>query len=404
MISRLEIQNYKALKNVALDLTPIHVLIGPNDSGKTSILEALQILSAVTSNGRKENPILGREPRELYSFGQDSNAIEFSLHLYDHDKSSPIWNLSLSSSGNDWSTTGRLKISSTQEYSIPFAREICAPSAKPFLESFEIASAEPPISAINWDTIRSLAHSTTKHLQASLYGIQIYRWIPRHLALPVGLNADRKFRMDESGFGLPTLLDDILSSDRRRFDELERRFQEIFPEVESLSTPTQKGYASAPSNGTETPGVDGKGLEFKFKHIEKPLSAGSVSDGYLIILAYLALLHTPQPPPMLLIEEPENGIHPKRLAEIVRMLRSLTEREGGPQILLTTHSPYLLDEFKPEEVTLCTKGEDGTVTTRRVSESETVKSESGVFSLGEIWSGEDAESLFPSSAKTGTGE
>src|SRR5437016_3939893 len=41
MITQFRIQNYKALRDVTLDLTPIHVLIGPNDSGKTSILEAI---------------------------------------------------------------------------------------------------------------------------------------------------------------------------------------------------------------------------------------------------------------------------------------------------------------------------------------------------------------------------
>ena len=41
MITRFRVQNYKALRDVTLDLTPMHVLIGPNDSGKTSVLEAL---------------------------------------------------------------------------------------------------------------------------------------------------------------------------------------------------------------------------------------------------------------------------------------------------------------------------------------------------------------------------
>lgn len=44
MIKRLEVQNYKALRDITLDLTPIHVLIGPNDSGKTSALEAITAL------------------------------------------------------------------------------------------------------------------------------------------------------------------------------------------------------------------------------------------------------------------------------------------------------------------------------------------------------------------------
>ena len=44
MITRFRVQNYKALRDVTLDLTPVHVLIGPNDSGKTSLLEALAAL------------------------------------------------------------------------------------------------------------------------------------------------------------------------------------------------------------------------------------------------------------------------------------------------------------------------------------------------------------------------
>lgn len=44
MITRFSVQNYKALRDISIDLTPVHVLIGPNDSGKTSIMEALAAL------------------------------------------------------------------------------------------------------------------------------------------------------------------------------------------------------------------------------------------------------------------------------------------------------------------------------------------------------------------------
>ena len=44
MITKFRVQNYKALRDVTLDLTPMHLLIGPNDSGKTSILEAIAAL------------------------------------------------------------------------------------------------------------------------------------------------------------------------------------------------------------------------------------------------------------------------------------------------------------------------------------------------------------------------
>src|SRR5580698_6051379 len=44
MITQFRVQNYKALRDVSVDLTPLHVLIGPNNSGKTSVLEAIQAL------------------------------------------------------------------------------------------------------------------------------------------------------------------------------------------------------------------------------------------------------------------------------------------------------------------------------------------------------------------------
>ena len=50
MITRFRVQNYKALRDVTLDLTPIHVLIGPNDTGKTSILEAIAALCRSTDH------------------------------------------------------------------------------------------------------------------------------------------------------------------------------------------------------------------------------------------------------------------------------------------------------------------------------------------------------------------
>jgi AAA15 family ATPase/GTPase len=44
MITAFRVQNFEALRDVALDLTPIHALIGPNDTGKTSVLEAIDAL------------------------------------------------------------------------------------------------------------------------------------------------------------------------------------------------------------------------------------------------------------------------------------------------------------------------------------------------------------------------
>ena len=68
--------------------------------------------------------------------------------------------------------------------------------------------------------------------------------------------------------------------------------------------------------------------------------------------------HLPEPPPLLLIEEPENGIYPKLLEEVVRLLKQLVRAnrsERFPEIILSTHSPYVSSFFPPEEVTFLSR-------------------------------------------------
>lgn len=128
------------------------------------------------------------------------------------------------------------------------------------------------------------------------------------------------------------------------------------------------------------------------------VSASQVSDGVLLILAYLTVLYLPQPPRVVLVEEPENGIHPKRLQDVLRILRDLVKEQAHTQVILTTHSPYVVDLFEPNEVTLCQMEKDGSVSVCPLSKSKTVREQLDVFTLGEIWTAEGDEALARSSA------
>ena len=82
----------------------------------------------------------------------------------------------------------------------------------------------------------------------------------------------------------------------------------------------------------------------------RTIRAQQASDGAILFLGLLALIYSPEPPKLLLIEEPEKGVYPKRLEEVIRLIRRLQEAPSGrpaPQIIMTTHSPYLLDSFHP---------------------------------------------------------
>ena len=90
-----------------------------------------------------------------------------------------------------------------------------------------------------------------------------------------------------------------------------------------------------------------------------------------------------QPQHFIGIEEPENFVHPK-------LLRDLGEEciiaSQSSQILVTTHSPYLLDSLKPDQLRVLSRGKDGFTTTRTVSDMPLVNDyliEGGL--LGESW-------------------
>ena len=108
----------------------------------------------------------------------------------------------------------------------------------------------------------------------------------------------------------------------------------------------------------------------------------------------------PEPPRLVLLEEPENGIYPKRLAEVITLLKTMAKGTPGvrfPQIVLSTHSPYVLSFFEPEEVTFLSRDlKTGGVRARPMRGAPNIRERlaDGQFYLGELWYNLSEEELF----------
>jgi len=230
-----------------------------------------------------------------------------------------------------------------------------------------------------------------------LQGAQMYQLSPRLMALPCGLNSTRKFRLDPDGFGLGSLLDDILGYDVSLFSSIQKSFVDYFPQFSSVRIETQKAvHRDYQESGIHHYSeAEGKGIYFKLKSGDS-IRAQQASDGVILLLGFLALMHTPTPPKILLIEEPETGIYPKRLAEVIKLLkRFATEYPNAPQIIMTTHSPYLLSFFEPDEVTFMQRKDASTVVARPLRDAPNIRERmEGGFYLGELWYNLSEEELF----------
>jgi predicted ATPase len=110
-----------------------------------------------------------------------------------------------------------------------------------------------------------------------------------------------------------------------------------------------------------------------------------LSTGTLRILALLALLHHPSPPPLIIIEEIENGLDPKSVYMIINEMRRVIE-DGKAQIILTTHSPYLLNLLHIDHVILVERVQSHPVF-RRPGDDERLRQWSESFGLGGLYTG-----------------
>ena len=99
-------------------------------------------------------------------------------------------------------------------------------------------------------------------------------------------------------------------------------------------------------------------LRFQDGSFKTPFLDRYVSDGTIKMFAYLVLLHDPRPHPLLCVEEPENQLYPRLMAELAEEFR-LYARRGG-QVLVSTHSPDFLNAVGLDEVCWLVKRQGGT--------------------------------------------
>ena len=120
-------------------------------------------------------------------------------------------------------------------------------------------------------------------------------------------------------------------------------------------------------------------VELDLREGEKLVSARILSEGTLRMLGLLALVSAKEPPALIGFEEPENGIHPRRIQRIARFLETRMILEDV-QFIATTHSSLLPDLVPPESLYVCRKVDGNT-------EIEPFN----MMSAGPIWKTSDIE-------------
>jgi len=335
-IRRLVAKNYGCLKDVSIELTPLHAFIGPNDSGKSTILRAVRTLLQLASGTFQLVDNAWREPFTPYITsvaGLDlavSFADETGYRIRSH-AASPLYSVIENGFGPRCGNNRN------------FQRELATPSS-----------------------IHEL--TAMNQLGQLLAGSRLLRLDPDVLKEPSSLIPEGRSPslLSERGQGLAGVYDAIMNRDVESFLAIQKKFIELFPTMKKLGlrnvTDRTKALQIELEDGTRVP-------------------AEQMSEGMLLYLAFAALPSI-DPVAVLLVEEPENGLHPARIADVMRILREISKET---QVLIATHSPLVVNELEPEEVSVVTRkpGEGTRVTP--IKDTPDFAERSRVYALGELW-------------------
>ncbi len=175
--------------------------------------------------------------------------------------------------------------------------------------------------------------------------------------------------LSPEGDNLALVTQYLYENHRERFDAILQAMQLRVPGVTKVEA-------------TQT--VDGRlVLRFQDGAFQDPFIARFVSDGTIKLFAYLVLLHDPSPHPLLCIEEPENQLYPSLLPELAEEFRGYGHRGG--QVMVSTHSPDLLNAAELDEVYWLEKRDGFTVIRRAADDPQLVALKGEGDLLGALW-------------------
>ena len=335
MLSKVSIKNYKSLRDVQIDLERFTVFVGPNASGKSSILQGLDLLCSAFNP-----PYVNVEPALAAAASRGSvDQVEVTAEA----------------GGRQYRYLTRLSDASPDQSDE--VKSKWAGGGRGVLVA--AIGAEWDVWKIKKNGPASLPRSVLLRLEAS----KLVQPNPAQPDLTV---------MAPDGSGLHSALANIALSDPETWQTLQDHLRQIVPTVRRLRH-TMKGPNNSPA------------LLFDM-HEADSLSADQVSEGTLLVLGLLTALHAPTRPNLVLLDDIDRGLHPKAQRELIGLLRGVLESNPDLQIVATTHSPYLLGSMEPNEVRMTHLNDAGATACDSLTHHPKFPKWKDEMSAGEMWS------------------
>ncbi|HEV7670007.1 MAG TPA: AAA family ATPase [Thermoanaerobaculia bacterium] len=397
MITRVEALGFRCLRHVSQPLDGFHVLVGPNASGKTTFLDVVAFLGDLVSGGlekavgdrtanfqdliwrregeRFELAIEARIPEELRGRLENPalDTVRYEVALRSDPQTREVGfegesiALQIGATKEEVPPTLLLRYPSpiviyrAHTSIVTFASETSNQEGQSF--SFKLGARRSALANLPEDESKFPVATWLKSLLSE--GVQ--RLVLNSLAIRQASPPGQGRRLGADGSNLPWVVADLERHAPERLREWIGHLQTALPDLETVRTVERAddkhhylmlGYRG----GVEVP-------------------SWMASDGTLLLMALTLPAYLPDLSGIFLIEEPENGIHPRAVETMFQSLSSVY----GAQILLATHSPVILSLVELEQLLCFSKNPEGATEIVRGSDLPALKEWRGETSLGVLF-------------------
>lgn len=384
VLTRLTAKGFRSLADVSLSLEPFTVLVGPNGSGKTNVLNVLRFLASTVrfdlaaavddwggfdfikrQDGRSSRSRVTLGIQGIVTRHASTNAPDdYQLSFFQ----TPRGLLSREESFAFKRTKGQGRRITVTGQKVEFRRDDVdeAPS-----RTRELASRQATGLATLPDWSDNEGGEGIRVLAEFLSSIRVLEPDVDAARLPSRIIPGR---LADDASNLAPALHSLSRHDPDSFDILQSEMSQCLPGLEAIEFQPMGG--------------PGKGMvvALREKGVRAPIELADASYGTVRLLALLAALHEPDPPAFTAIEEADHGLHPYALDLLVERMRAASRRT---QLLVTTHAPTFVNQLQPSELVVCDRDpETGASLIPRISGPRLRRiANRSELGLGELWFG-----------------
>jgi len=344
-LRKVKIEGFKSIESAELKLGDLNVVIGANGSGKSNLIGVFRLLERVLTRNL-----------QLYV------ASEPDRFLFHGRKTTPALALDLAFDQNAYG----FKLKAAQDTLIFEYERVKYSGFWNYGEPIAMGHKESKLE----EAAQSYRNKIPKFVFPKVRNLVLYHFHDTSDTSPAKQTAD----VDDNRFlrpnaaNLPAYLYWLQEKHPVQLRHIEEHIRLVAPFFEH--------FVLAPSKLKENKIK----LEWRQKGSDAYFDAYALSDGTLRFICLATLLLQPQPPALILLDEPELGLHPFAIRILAEMLQAASKRA---QVLLATQSVTLLNHFSPQDVIVAEN--DGLKTTFNRLDQEKLRGWLDDFSLGELW-------------------